>query len=67
MAKRTQLQVRIRAARKAAGWTLQEAADNLGISKGHLHDIESGRHANPTLALLQSIQRVYGFCLVCND
>lgn len=65
MAKRTALQVRMREARKASGWTLQEAADNLGISKGHLHDIESGRQKFPTLPLIQSIERVYGFCPGC--
>ena len=65
MAKRTQLQKQMRAARKARGLTLQQAGDLLGISKGHLHDIESGRHQNPTLWLIQAVHREYGVCLAC--
>jgi transcriptional regulator with XRE-family HTH domain len=65
MAKRTKLQAIMREARKARGLTLQQAGDLLGISKGHLHDIESGRHKNPTLSLLRNIARNYGICLCC--
>jgi transcriptional regulator with XRE-family HTH domain len=39
----------IRAKRDAAGLTLQEVGDAAGITKGHLHDLESGRHINPGL------------------
>jgi transcriptional regulator with XRE-family HTH domain len=65
MAKRTELQIKMRFERERRGWTLQVAADGLGISKGHLHDIESGRHKNPTLGLLKKIRLLYGICLTC--
>lgn len=65
MTKRTQLQIKMREAREAKGLTLQAAGKLLGITKGHLHDIESGRHKNPTLWLLKNIHDVYGFCLCC--
>lgn len=65
MKKRTQLQIQMQEARKARGLTLEEAGKLLGVTKGHLHDIESGRHKNPTLWLLKNIHDVYGFCLCC--
>lgn len=34
---------RIRALRKAKGWTLQELAARVGISIGHLSEIETGK------------------------
>lgn len=56
----TPLQTLLRKAREGKGWTLQEAADMLGTTKGHLHDLESGRSDNPTLRLVAAIVIVYG-------
>lgn len=39
----------IKAKREQSGLTLQEVGDSAGITKGHLHDLESGRHKNPGL------------------
>jgi transcriptional regulator with XRE-family HTH domain len=50
----------LRTARESKGWTLQESADMLGTTKGHLHDLESGRSDNPTLKLIAAMVIVYG-------
>jgi len=39
----------IKGKRDALDLTLQEVADAAGVTKGHLHDLEHGRHANPGL------------------
>lgn len=39
----------IKAKRVTSGLTLQEVGDACGIGKGHVHDLESGRHINPGL------------------
>lgn len=39
----------IKQKREALGLTLQEVGDACGITKGHLHDLEAGRHRNPGL------------------
>ena len=41
------------------GWTLQDAADRLGTSKGHLHDLESGESKNPRLSTVAKMCSVY--------
>ena len=50
----------LRQAREARGWTLQEAAEMLGSSKAHLHSMENGTAANPTLRTLAAVVVVYG-------
>jgi len=50
----------LRNAREAKCWSLQEAADMLGTTKGHLHDLEAGRSDNPTLRLVAALVIVYG-------
>lgn len=50
----------LRGAREAKGWRLQESAYALGTTKGHLHDLESGRSDNPTLRLIAALVIVYG-------
>jgi transcriptional regulator with XRE-family HTH domain len=50
----------LRRARESKGWSLQESAEMLGTTKGHLHDLESGRSDNPTLRLVAAIVIVYG-------
>jgi transcriptional regulator with XRE-family HTH domain len=39
----------IKQKRGSLGLTLQEVADAAGTTRGHLHDLESGRHCNPGL------------------
>lgn len=39
----------LRQSRACSRMTLQEVADAAGTTKGHLHDLESGRHFNPGL------------------
>lgn len=56
----TPLQTLLRKAREAKGWSLQEAADVLGTTKGHLHALESGQSDNPTLRLVAALVIVYG-------
>jgi DNA-binding XRE family transcriptional regulator len=50
----------IRHWRAVAGLSLSEAARRIGCSKAHLHDLESGRSANPSIALLRGIAETYG-------
>lgn len=56
----TPLKTLLRQAREDRGWSLQEAAGVLGTTKGHLHDLESGRSDNPTLRLVAALVIVYG-------
>lgn len=51
----------LREARQKKGWSLQEAAVQLGTVKGHLHDMERGRALNPTLNMIRAFVLVYGF------
>ncbi len=50
---------RLRHLRKAREWTLQEAADAIGVSKSHVHDMENGRNTNPTIGLVIAIARTF--------
>lgn len=56
----TPLKTLLRNARETRGWSLQEASDMLGTTKGHLHDLEAGRSDNPTLRLVAALVIVYG-------
>lgn len=50
----------LRSARESRGWSLQEAADTLGMSKQYLHSIETGKVTNPGLSMVASFVIVYG-------
>lgn len=50
----------LRKARESRGWSLQEAADVLSSTKAHLHAMEKGDAANPTLKTLAAFVVVYG-------
>ncbi len=39
----------VKTKRVALGLTLEETGACAGMTKGHLHDLESGRHCNPGL------------------
>jgi transcriptional regulator with XRE-family HTH domain len=56
----SELKTLLRQARETKGLSLQEAAGMLGTTKGHLHDLESGRSDNPTLRLIAALVIVYG-------
>lgn len=56
----TDLGTILRSAREAKGWSLQEAADTIGSTKGHLHALETGAADNPTLRLLAAFVIAYG-------
>lgn len=47
-------------ARDAKDWSLSEAAEVIGTTKSHLHDLESGRQDNPTLRMIAGIVIAYG-------
>lgn len=34
------------------GWTIEQAAKEIGLRKGQLHDLESGANTNPTFKTL---------------
>lgn len=46
---------RIRTARQSMGWSLAQLADNAGISKGYLWQLENERNANPSMEVLLRI------------
>lgn len=45
--------------RQAQGWSLQEAADAIGITKVHLWELERGRSLNPRIKTLALISSAY--------
>lgn len=51
----------IRMAREESGLSLSQAAGFAGITKSHLHDLETGRSNNPTVKVLWGL----GFALNC--
>lgn len=54
------LKTLLKNARELRKWSLQEAADAMGITKAHLHALESGSSDNPTLRIVAAIVIVYG-------
>jgi len=50
----------LKKARADKCFSLQEAADMLGVSKAHLHEIEQGKTTNPTLRVIAALVIVYG-------
>ena len=47
-------------ARASRSWSLSEAAELLGTTKAHLHSMEAGASANPTLKMVAAFVIVYG-------
>lgn len=39
--------------------SLQEVADAVGSSKGHIYDLETGKASNPTFELLNKLAKLY--------
>jgi transcriptional regulator with XRE-family HTH domain len=50
----------LRAARSSCGLTLREVAEETGIQRGHLSQIENGIIAKPEMALLWDLAVLYG-------
>ena len=50
---------RVRELRTAHGWTQQELADNVGVSRQSINSIEVNRYV-PSLPLALSFARVFG-------
>lgn len=50
---------RLRELRTARDWTIEEAAERIGVEPAHVRRIESGA-ANPSLAVLVSIAHAFG-------
>jgi transcriptional regulator with XRE-family HTH domain len=50
----------LKKARADKCFSLQEAADMLGISKAHLHEMEQGKTTNPTLRVIAALVIIYG-------
>ena len=51
---------RLRAARQARGWTLERAAEEVGVGVAAVRRMEGGNGANPSLAVLVSAAHAYG-------
>jgi len=49
----------IKRQRKFLSLTLQQAADIIGTTKPHLHDMESGKSSNPTAKIINGIRWAY--------
>jgi len=49
----------IRHEREQRGMSLSEAARRAGITKAHLHDLESGRSRNPCVSTLAGLTKAY--------
>lgn len=58
-AKTAPLKTRLLDLRYRHGGSLSQAAREIGISKGHLWELEDGRQDNPTLKLLLQVCKVY--------
>lgn len=48
---------RLRTYRMRKGFSLQKLADAVGASKAHIYELETGKSANPSLALLTALSR----------
>ena len=46
---------RLRAAREAGGWSQQEVADDVGITRSHIANLEAGRRLLPSLESLYEL------------
>jgi transcriptional regulator with XRE-family HTH domain len=51
---------RLKSLRMKSGKSLQDVADAVGVSKGHLWDLESGNSKNPSAELLTKLSGFFG-------
>jgi len=59
---RVRLGNRVRALRKARGWTQVEMAEMLGVDRSYLSEIETGKK-DPSLRVLKTIADGFGLSL----
>ena len=57
---RSELGDRLQQLRQARGESLRQAAAGIGCTKTHLHELERGVSANPSLSLLRGLAAHYG-------
>lgn len=50
---------RLKFIRKSHNQSASECADTIGIAKGHVHELERGESANPTLKVVLAISKEY--------
>ncbi len=55
---------KIRQLRNAAGKSLQQVADEIGVSKAHISDLETGISTNPTFDVLRKLAAVFEVTVV---
>jgi transcriptional regulator with XRE-family HTH domain len=53
------LAAKLRELRIRKGMSLQQVADNVGASKAHVWDLETGKSTNPSLDLLKNLSRCF--------
>lgn len=53
------LGARLKALRMKKGKSLQEVADQVGVSKAHIWDLESGNSSNPSMDLLTNLANYF--------
>jgi transcriptional regulator with XRE-family HTH domain len=53
------LAAKLRELRIRKGMSLQQVADNVGASKAHVWDLETGKSTNPSIDLLKKLSRCF--------
>jgi transcriptional regulator with XRE-family HTH domain len=53
------LAAKLRELRIRKGMSLQQVADNVGASKAHIWDLETGKSTNPSIDLLKNLSRCF--------
>jgi transcriptional regulator with XRE-family HTH domain len=53
------MRLRLRELRKKSGWTLDEAAERLGVSKSHLSEVETGKK-NLSAPMMDAAAQLFG-------
>lgn len=53
------LATKLRELRLKKGKSLQQVADNVGASKAHIWDLETGKSKNPSIDLLKKLSRCF--------
>ena len=54
------LGAKIKALRLKTNQSLQDVADNVGASKNHIWDLETGKSRNPSIDLLTKLAKCFG-------
>jgi transcriptional regulator with XRE-family HTH domain len=54
------LPVKMKELRLKKGMSLQDVAEEVGVSKAHIWDLETGRSKNPSMELVVNIAKCFG-------